>query len=244
MILQHHGIKGQRWGVRNGPPYPINKIRPKSIKSKAKSYKPTSNRPHTDYNLDKWGRTEDTNILYVTGISGSGKSTVAKDIATKNNADLIDLDLYTFKTANKYNDRMSKSFNNFLDKEVPNWRSLQSDAYSALTKTNRRAKPQVSEWFDTLEHALTNYGKSEYGKNKVVAEGVQVLDETLFYNNKKALRNKPLIVMDTSVEDSILSRSVRDNKSIDKLLEPERRKQLEGWLMDKDILKKEMSDIK
>jgi CRISPR/Cas system-associated protein Csx1 len=77
-----------------------------------------------------------------------------------------------------------------------------------------------------------------------VAEGVQILDETLFYNNKKALRNKPLIVMDTSIEDSILSRSIRDNKSIDKLLEPERRKQLEGWLRDKDILKKEMSDIK
>lgn len=23
--LEHHGIKGQKWGVRNGPPYPIDK---------------------------------------------------------------------------------------------------------------------------------------------------------------------------------------------------------------------------
>jgi hypothetical protein len=23
--LRHHGIKGQKWGVRNGPPYPLNK---------------------------------------------------------------------------------------------------------------------------------------------------------------------------------------------------------------------------
>lgn len=23
--LQHHGIKGQKWGVRNGPPYPLKK---------------------------------------------------------------------------------------------------------------------------------------------------------------------------------------------------------------------------
>lgn len=23
--LQHHGVKGQKWGVRNGPPYPIEK---------------------------------------------------------------------------------------------------------------------------------------------------------------------------------------------------------------------------
>lgn len=35
--LQHHGIKGQRWGVQNGPPYPLkdgsrnNKIRPTII---------------------------------------------------------------------------------------------------------------------------------------------------------------------------------------------------------------------
>lgn len=23
--LHHHGIEGQKWGVRNGPPYPIEK---------------------------------------------------------------------------------------------------------------------------------------------------------------------------------------------------------------------------
>ena len=23
MFLSHHGIKGQRWGVKNGPPYPL-----------------------------------------------------------------------------------------------------------------------------------------------------------------------------------------------------------------------------
>lgn len=22
-FLRHHGVKGQEWGVRNGPPYPI-----------------------------------------------------------------------------------------------------------------------------------------------------------------------------------------------------------------------------
>lgn len=24
-MLYHHGIKGQKWGVRNGPPYPLNR---------------------------------------------------------------------------------------------------------------------------------------------------------------------------------------------------------------------------
>lgn len=31
--LSHHGIQGQRWGVRNGPPYPIVKGRPKHTRS-------------------------------------------------------------------------------------------------------------------------------------------------------------------------------------------------------------------
>ena len=25
--LYHHGIKGQKWGVRNGPPYPLTEVR-------------------------------------------------------------------------------------------------------------------------------------------------------------------------------------------------------------------------
>lgn len=29
--LCHHGIKGQKWGIRRGPPYPINKYLPKGV---------------------------------------------------------------------------------------------------------------------------------------------------------------------------------------------------------------------
>lgn len=33
-ILVHHGIKGQKWGKMNGPPYPLGSS-PKSRRSKA-----------------------------------------------------------------------------------------------------------------------------------------------------------------------------------------------------------------
>ena len=37
-ILEHHGIDGQKWGVRNGPPYPLDRQKNKksSIQDKAK----------------------------------------------------------------------------------------------------------------------------------------------------------------------------------------------------------------
>lgn len=35
--LQHHGIKGQSWGVRNGPPYPLNQQKHNRVLQKAGS---------------------------------------------------------------------------------------------------------------------------------------------------------------------------------------------------------------
>lgn len=35
--LYHHGIKGQKWGVRNGPPYPLKESAYSSAEKKAKS---------------------------------------------------------------------------------------------------------------------------------------------------------------------------------------------------------------
>lgn len=31
--LYHHGIKGQKWGVRNGPPYPLESYKSDAVKS-------------------------------------------------------------------------------------------------------------------------------------------------------------------------------------------------------------------
>lgn len=36
-ILEHHGIDGQKWGVRNGPPYPLERQKGKHLTSKAKA---------------------------------------------------------------------------------------------------------------------------------------------------------------------------------------------------------------
>ena len=41
LYLCHHGIKGQKWGIKHGPPYPIQKVNKKKIVEMSKSYKPS-----------------------------------------------------------------------------------------------------------------------------------------------------------------------------------------------------------
>lgn len=40
-FLEHHGIKGQKWGVENGPPYPLNKAGKAKFKERNLGQKPT-----------------------------------------------------------------------------------------------------------------------------------------------------------------------------------------------------------
>lgn len=53
--LYHHGIKGQQWGVRNGPPYPLNvSIKKKSNSGNTKSSeKDTNNAPKQGWSTKK-----------------------------------------------------------------------------------------------------------------------------------------------------------------------------------------------
>jgi uridine kinase len=221
--LAHHGIKGQKWGVRRyqnldgslteagKQRYNIGKIN--NIDE--------INRSHTDYNIDNWGKTKDTNILWVSGLSGSGKSTFATDMSKKYGADTIHMDLYLYSTPGKYNNKMSANFNKFLDKNHPEWRKMQSEAYRQLRKIDRREgedKKAVGLWFDTFQDALQKYGSSMFKTKKIIAEGVQILDDALFYNNKKALKGQPVIMMNTTFEESMASRMIRENKTFNDLL--------------------------
>lgn len=81
----HHGVKGQKWGVRryqnkDGSLTEAGKIRYNV--GKVKNIE-SINRSYTSYNVDQWGKTKDTNTLWVSGLSGSGKSTIASEMSKK-----------------------------------------------------------------------------------------------------------------------------------------------------------------
>lgn len=48
--FNHHGIEGQKWGVKNGPPYPLDKAEAKKVKKQAlKDVKEAAKQEHKEY---------------------------------------------------------------------------------------------------------------------------------------------------------------------------------------------------
>lgn len=193
--LQHHGILGQKWGKRNGPPYPLNSSDYSISELKGKNVK--------QKNIEKWGRNRDTNTLYITGRSGSGKSTLAKKYADKN-TNVIHLDLYLEKQ-NGQDDNKNKDLDNFLHKKKFD-----------VTKCSDTSIDKKERWkaLDEFGELLLDFSKESYdNKKKVIVEGVQLSDETL-YPNKRELYGKPFIYVNTNMVKSYIRSVKRDNKNI------------------------------
>jgi len=197
--LKHHGIKGQKWGVKNGHPYPIGAKIKQGFAETNDTFKALYETKSA--NLEKWGKDKDHNVLYLSGLSGSGKSTLAKQIGERLDADVIHLDFYFNKMSqSSRNEHQSKEFNRFLEKHVPNWKDIpKADS----------AKNMDWKTVDKFAKAIEQYGRDQYKKRKVVVEGVQLMDSTL-YADRSFYKDKPYAMMTTSVFRSWIRGNIRD----------------------------------
>lgn len=189
--LEHYGIKGMRWGVRRTP----EQLGHKNLRN-AKTA-----------NFEKWGKSPDTNCLYIAGYSGSGKSTAAQSIARKNDQ-VIHLDLYSDEVSSGAGFQ-NVAFNKHLDRTVPNWREIAKEDSTEF----KRFSKEYWKTVDRFALEIENFSKSQFKKgNRVIVEGIQVADGWL-NQNANYYSAKPLAVLSTSKTNALMRAFERDERT-------------------------------
>lgn len=104
-ILVHHGVLGMKWGIRRYQ----NKDGSLTEEGVRHYGRQRLSKSRTS-NMDKWGKDAEHNVLYISGYSGSGKSTSALSLARPGDQ-TIHLDSYSdmVDDSEKY---QNKQFNN------------------------------------------------------------------------------------------------------------------------------------
>ena len=199
--LYHHGIKGQKWGVRRFQ----NNDGSLTDVGKNRNYNKRNIKNADTQNLDKWGTDKEHNTLYISGKSGSGKSTAALAIADSN-TNVIHLDSYfELKNKSEANKNKNERFNNFLKKNGFDIDSLNDE---------KLFKNDIQEYFkkvDKFTKLSAEFGRAEFNNSrKVIMEGVQLLDETM-YPNKRFFDDKSCILLKTNDETSRKRAKERDS---------------------------------
>lgn len=211
--LAHHGILGMHWGIRRFQPYPKgytgdgkftgkDNSKHKLSESDSEVVKEIRTSKHYTKNLDSFATDADHNVLFITGLSGSGKSTIVEEFK---DAHKIHLDFYTEKGDEgedaKYQDQ---EFNAYLKSKGIDYKKIPE-----LTPRT----PEKWKLLDDLGDAIVDFSKEQYAKGKaVVVEGVQLADQTM-YPEKSFFSDKPFVVLETSAMLSLKRGMERDGIS-------------------------------
>jgi len=160
-------------------------------------------------NIEQWGKDENHNILYITGASGSGKSTIAQGIQKSNrNVNVIHLDPFFEKMDTKASSPiMDKEFVRYLDKNFKSYKNIPNSDLHTHSKV-------VWNTVDELMSHTEKFAKQQYHTGKrVIVEGVQLMDNTT-YPNKNFFKDKPIIIAGTNSLTSYNRARMRDGKPL------------------------------
>jgi len=182
-------------------------------------------------NFDKFTSGE-SNILFITGLSGSGKSTISKSLASEYKAEVIELDI--FEHSNAYLDKsLAKAGEVFKIYLLEKRKDLRDKTVKEFSREEFYS--EFTKFFDfVLEYCNSHKNK------KFIIEGVQIF--SLVELSK--IKEMPIILMGTSVKTSVLQRFKRDtpNGKIDWKSELKNEfPQLIAWYIDNE---KKYNDFK
>jgi len=151
-------------------------LKSSDIEGIEESYKDLESREYNDiyHNIDLW-ESGKSNLLWVTGLSGSGKSTIAKEIANAENAIHVELD--NLQRAKM--DNWTTTKNEVLDSYIESVGGLQGvfsycNSQSKITwKDILKEEDKCNKEFNNFFNYAIQYAKM-YKNKRIIIEGVQI----------------------------------------------------------------------
>lgn len=154
--LQHHGIKGQRWGKQNGPPYPLSdKLHSYVVKKQAKMKEDKAARTERKKAKKRQQILHDPAKLY--------------KHATEFSKEELDEAIAKIDSMNRVKDRIPNSKEKELDKKIkklaPNAQALEKNSDKFTTEELREAANRVG-----IKHDIYNKKMSELDRPRRTLE--------------------------------------------------------------------------
>lgn len=145
-----------------------------------------------EMNIDKFGKTN--NILYITGLGGSGKSTIISEYSKKYNAEALEFDAVTSALIrgleNLNRNKIHPIILEYLETQNPN-------KLNGFDDNNFNI--ESIKFLDWFENKVNNDGKL------YIIEGMQIF----MCFEPERFKNKPMVIMGTSVVKSMYRSNIR-----------------------------------
>lgn len=151
------------------------------------------------YKLDEWGKSKDMNILWVTGFSGSGKTTIANKLKEKYpQAQVIHLD--DFYCAWDKED-LTKTIPTLYPKLYPRMK----DVVQRLQDDRNKSMVERIAALNMFIERIVALSKEDYGKMPYIVEGIQVYGSIRY----DLIKDQPLVIKGTSAIGALVRRFKR-----------------------------------
>ena len=155
-------------------------------------------------NIDKF-ESGKTNVLFITGLSGSGKSTISNSLAAKYNAEIIELDLFEHCGMFSNVSQLQEAGEVFYE-----YLSSNKSLWERLKKKEVRGKELEEETSKFIKYAI-KWCKS-HKESKWIIEGVQIYS----FTDPNVMKIESIVFVNASMLKSIIQRWKRNgNGKID-----------------------------
>lgn len=170
----------------------------------------SSERNDSYYNIEQWESNE-CNLMWITGLSGSGKSTIAKEICSVYGAEHVELDSLQRAKMGNWDTTGSTLLDNYInskgglecifdyvnDLDTVTWKEIVSDE-------------RCCRQFNDLYKYIVKYASSHKNK-KFVIEGVQIA-QCADKSNSKVISSYPVIIKNNGILKTEFRREIRTIK--------------------------------